>query len=229
MDSRVLASRFMYSSVGDNIIVRNAGNLIPRAENFSYDTVTTEAGALELGCIRNNIRHVVVCGHSDCKAMNLLFTCRHECHKPEGTPLQLWVKKHGQRSVEKFSMLSSENKYLGPVVFQAETTQRTFEAFIDPEDKFRIEDKFSQVNCLTQLQNIAGYPMLKDKLANDEVRLHAMWFDIYTGNVYMFSREKKRFIEINEENLYHLITDAESKASADFIVHGDHGVYSEIK
>ena len=67
MDSRVLASRFTYSGVGDNLIVRNAGNLIPCVHDFNYHTATTEGGALELGCIRNNVRHVVVCGHSDCK------------------------------------------------------------------------------------------------------------------------------------------------------------------
>lgn len=32
-----------------------------------------EPAALELGCIVNNIRHIIVCGHSDCKAMNLLY------------------------------------------------------------------------------------------------------------------------------------------------------------
>lgn len=32
-----------------------------------------EPAALELGCIINDIRHIIVCGHSDCKAMNLLY------------------------------------------------------------------------------------------------------------------------------------------------------------
>lgn len=32
-----------------------------------------EPAGLELACILNNIRHIIVCGHSDCKAMNLLY------------------------------------------------------------------------------------------------------------------------------------------------------------
>lgn len=37
-----------------------------------------EPAALELGCVVNDIRHVIVCGHSDCKAMNLLYALRDE-------------------------------------------------------------------------------------------------------------------------------------------------------
>lgn len=37
-----------------------------------------ESAALELGCVINDIRHVIVCGHSDCKAMNLLYALRDE-------------------------------------------------------------------------------------------------------------------------------------------------------
>ena len=67
MDSRVLITRLLQSNVGDMFLVRNAGNLVPHHCTVSSDSITTEPGALELGCIINDIRHVVVCGHSDCK------------------------------------------------------------------------------------------------------------------------------------------------------------------
>ncbi|XP_046548515.1 beta carbonic anhydrase 1-like [Haliotis rubra] len=210
MDSRVLASRFTTSHVGDNFFIRNAGNLIPNAKHFSYESVTTEPGALELGCIINNIKHVVVCGHSDCKAMNALYGLRHDCHHQVGTPLQMWLKKHGQPTVSKFEKLEAGNNYSGPLTFQGETEKSNFDAYIDPENKFSMADKFSQVNCLQQLQNIASYDFLREKLHRNDVRLHAMWFDIYTGNCFMFSRERKMFVEITEDNYAHLIKDAHS-------------------
>lgn len=37
-----------------------------------------EPAALELGCVVNDIRHIIVCGHSDCKAMNLLYALRDD-------------------------------------------------------------------------------------------------------------------------------------------------------
>lgn len=67
-----------------------------------------------------------------------------------------------------------------------------------------------QVNVLVQLQNIASYPFLHDKLHSGKVRLHAMWFDIYTGNVFLFSRQRKQFVEVNEETFEHLLEDSES-------------------
>ena len=67
MDARVISSRFMQSDFGDNYIVKNAGNFVPHAKNFSHLTPCTEAGALELGCVKSGVKHVVVCGHSDCK------------------------------------------------------------------------------------------------------------------------------------------------------------------
>jgi carbonic anhydrase len=53
--------------VGDMFIVRNAGNLIPHSTFFATENTSTEPAALELGCIINEIQHVIVCGHSDCK------------------------------------------------------------------------------------------------------------------------------------------------------------------
>jgi len=63
------------------------------------------------------------------------------------------------------------------------------------------------VNTLQQLQNIASYPFLHEKLEKDDVHLHAFWFDVYTGDFHMFSRERKRFVLVSEETYQHLVTD----------------------
>lgn len=56
--------------------VRNAGNIIPHAQHFQDEYFSCEPAGLELGCVVNDIRHIIVCGHSDCKAMNLLYSLR---------------------------------------------------------------------------------------------------------------------------------------------------------
>lgn len=73
-------------------------------------------------------------------------------------------------------------------------------AYIDPEEHFAIEDRLSQINTLQQLQNIASYGFLKKRLETHQLHLHALWFDIYTGEIYYFSRRAKQFVEINENN-----------------------------
>lgn len=60
------------------ISVRNAGNVVPHSQHFQDELKMCEPAALELGCVVNDIRHVIVCGHSDCKAMNLLYALQDE-------------------------------------------------------------------------------------------------------------------------------------------------------
>ncbi|KAL1140576.1 hypothetical protein AAG570_000506 [Ranatra chinensis] len=207
MDSRMVPTRFTTTNVGDMFVVRNAGNVIPHSQHFLDEYTTNEPAALELGCIVNNIRHVIVCGHSDCKAMNLLYSLRDSDLASKDnrriSPLRAWLFTHACSSLDKFMQLEISG-YNQPLLFQSETPLRKFVAYIDPENRFSIEDKLSQVNCLQQLANIASYGFLKRKLEANELHLHALWFDIYTGDIFYFSRQNKKFVEINEETMARL-------------------------
>lgn len=84
------------------------------------------------------------------------------------------------------------------LVFSSETPLRRFVAYIDPENHFAIEDKLSQINTLEQMSNIASYGFLKSRLESHDLHIHALWFDIYTGDIYYFSRGAKQFVTIDE-------------------------------
>lgn len=176
MDSRMIPTRFTETHVGDMFVgklnrsffsvkqiskqnflfskVRNAGNLVPNAQHFQDEYYSCEPAALELGCVVNNIRHIIVCGHSDCKAMNLLYTLRN---KEEATvdqrrisPLKAWLCAHAANtSLERFLKWKEEGMK-DPLIFSSETPLRKFIAYIDPENKFNVEDKLSQINTLEQ-------------------------------------------------------------------------------
>jgi len=120
------------------------------------------------------------------------------------TLLQPREPNHGKQSLDKFEKLE-ESGFKEPILFEGETPMRKFAGYIDPDNKFSIEDKLSQVNCLQQLQNIASYGFMREILATGKVHLHALWFDIYTGDIYYFSRQKKRFVEVNESSFYPLM------------------------
>ncbi|XP_065203731.1 beta carbonic anhydrase 1 isoform X2 [Planococcus citri] len=204
MDSRMIPSRFTETNVGDMFIVRNAGNIIPHSQHFLDELTTNEPAALELACVVNDIRHIIVCGHSDCKAMNLLYRLRDEEFASKDnrriSPLRAWLCTHAMSSLDKYRQLELAG-FESPLIFQSETPMRKVVAYIDPENKFTIEDKLSQVNCLQQMQNIASYGFLKKRLETHDLHIHALWFDIYTGDIYYFSRQRKRFVEINENTL----------------------------
>ncbi|CAH0769303.1 unnamed protein product [Bemisia tabaci] len=201
MDSRMIPTRFTETNVGDMFVVRNAGNLIPHSQHFLDELTTNEPAALELGCVVNDIRHIIVCGHSDCKAMNLLHALQDvDFASKENrriSPLRAWLCTHAMSSLEKYQQLQVAGFHT-PLIFQSETPLRKFVAYIDPENKFSVEDKLSQINCLQQLQNIASYGFLKKRLESHDLHIHALWFDIYTGDIYYFSRQNKKFVEINE-------------------------------
>ncbi|CAD56250.2 Carbonic anhydrase [Caenorhabditis elegans] len=84
-----------------------------------------------------------------------------------------------------------------------------FSAVIDPEDKLNVEDKLSQINTLQQLENVASHGFLKEFLVSQTVDLHAMWFDIYTGEMHMFSKPNKQFVLVDESNVEELIDEVE--------------------
>lgn len=95
----------------------------------------------------------------------------------------------------------------GPLKFSSESPMRQFFAYIDPENKFAIEDKLSQINTLEQLSNVASYGFLKRRLETHDLHIHALWFDIYTGDVYYFSRRAKQFVAIDEDSVEALTTE----------------------
>lgn len=137
-----------------HILVRNAGNLVPHAQHFQDEYYSCEPAALELGCIVNNIRHIIVCGHSDCKAMNLLYTLRNKqetsADQRRISPLKAWLCAHATNSSLERFLRWEEAGMKDPLIFSSETPMRKFIAYIDPENKFNVEDKLSQINTLEQ-------------------------------------------------------------------------------
>ena len=58
-----------------------------------------------------------------------------------------------------------------------------------------------QVHVLQQMQNIKSYEYVRNKLNEGTVQLHGLWFDIGNGEMFMYSKNHKRFVVVNEETL----------------------------
>ena len=77
--------------------------------------MATEPAVFELACVHNSVKHVVICGHSDCKAVNLLYDLHTDPNavKPtEFSPLRSWVDTHGARSMTEFFRIEQVSLYL---------------------------------------------------------------------------------------------------------------------
>lgn len=91
-DSRVAANVFASTDPGDLFVIRNLGNIMPPSPDKG-----SAVAALEFALHTLKIRHIVVCGHSDCGAM------RELARDPEAqgsTPLSCWLR-HAKAAVNR--------------------------------------------------------------------------------------------------------------------------------
>lgn len=95
-DSRVVPNLFASTDPGDLFVVRNVGNLIPSCGRDGHSHADeSEAAAIEYAILTLNISEIVVCGHSECGAMQALLTGREKVAAPN---LRAWLR-HGESSL----------------------------------------------------------------------------------------------------------------------------------
>src|SRR5215470_10823012 len=71
-DSRVLAELITQSKPGDLFVVKNIGNIVP--PSAVTGTTNSTAAAIEFAVENLKVSDIVVCGHSQCGAMNALLS-----------------------------------------------------------------------------------------------------------------------------------------------------------
>lgn len=173
-DSRVVPTVFASTDPGDLFVVRNVGNLVPPCDPSGVPGVDTgEGAAIEFALLTLNVRDVIVCGHSECGAMRAILTEE----LPAGAPhLGVWLKS-GRVSLERQGEKIHFRPSLSPV------------------------NQLSQLNVLQQLEHLRSYPVVREREARGELKLHAWWFDLTEAEVLIFDEGRRSFEEIGgEEN-----------------------------
>jgi carbonic anhydrase len=61
------------------------------------------------------------------------------------------------------------------------------------------ENQLSQINVLQQMEHIASYPFIQQRLANKQLRIHGWWFDIGRADVYCYEESVGQFVLIDEK------------------------------
>jgi carbonic anhydrase len=170
-DSRVAVNVFASTDPGDLFVVRNVGNLVPCCgENGQSSADESEAAAIEFAINTLNVSSIIVCGHSECGAMQALIAGRE---KLEMINLQSWLR-HGDDSLKTLAALKEENTELAP------------------------HNKLSQINVLKQLEHLKTYPIVQKKLQTGELSLHGWWFELKHADVYAYEEELDKFVLIDE-------------------------------
>ncbi|OUV03058.1 MAG: hypothetical protein CBC42_04580 [Betaproteobacteria bacterium TMED82] len=162
-DSRIDPNFITQTEPGDLFVIRNAGNIVPPYSKESDGVVAS----VEFAVNALGVKHIVVCGHSNCGAMKGAI----DSSNLKGLPrVESWLK------------------YAAEAVQIAESKTGILEA--NPLKKVTFE------NILLQLRRLQQYPEIAKRLSLNEIKLHGWMYDIGLGTIHNFNHEKQRFIAI---------------------------------
>ena len=164
-DSRIDPVFITQSMPGDLFILRNIGNLVPLVASGDASVLATVE--YSLGAL--GVRSIVVCGHSDCGAMKAVVSRKDLTTMPHAKE---WLT-HADASVREYENGHAQVRFADDL----------------PE-----HDKLSQVNVVTQFENLFSYPIIRQGIENETLRLVGMWFDIANAQVNLYNAEEKMFV-----------------------------------
>ncbi|CAH8431740.1 unnamed protein product [Schistosoma turkestanicum] len=230
-DSRVLTSKLLCSNVGELFVERNPGNFLCCDESpidHLHENCSTP-GFLELTLLRCEIKDIIICGHSDCRAINLLNNLRKSIHEQgylahhhqqqqhksidnlsennpiKSKPLEKWIWKNGCKTLQNFDPSSEILRFTSSSSFHPNCP--TFELDLKLTKHLTEIDLLSQANVLQQMIHVYSYEMLKNQFAQNAIRVHGIWFELYSGNVLLYSRLNKAFVPVNEKTINSLLNE----------------------
>jgi carbonic anhydrase len=150
-DSRVMPNLITQTRPGDLFICRTAGNIVP-----AFSQVTGGVSAtIEYAVMALGVRHIIVCGHSDCGAMKGVLNPELVAALPR---VAEWLKHcEAARAV----VQQAYRHLQGEALMRAVTEE----------------------NVVAQLNNLATHPSVIAKVRSGELQLHGWFYEIPTGEV----------------------------------------------
>ena len=176
-DSRVAVNVFASTDPGDLFVSRNVGNFVPpfRGENERNASDSVSA-AVEFALHALNVSSIIVCGHSECGAMQALVSGRA---KIESAYLRDWLS-NGDVALKTLDSTTGNNQLAR-------------------------HNQLSQLNVLAQIENLKTYPAVQAKLKAGTLTLYAWWFELKQADVYSYEEATKEFTLIDEEEAARII------------------------
>ncbi len=164
-DSRIDPNLVTQSQPGDLFICRNAGNIVPPHNQATGGmTASIEYAVAVLG-----VRHIVVCGHTDCGAMK------------------------GVMNMDALQDLPHVKEWLG----HARSAVEVVKAQGKPLDSTQLK-RLTEENVLQQLQHLKTHPVVASKLASGELQLHGWMYDIESGGMCCSDGDSRSFESLDD-------------------------------
>lgn len=181
-DSRIDPNLITQTKPGDLFIARNAGNLVP--PHF-MQVVTDMDASIEFALEVLKVRHIVICGHTDCGAMKGAMNLDSVKHLPH---VCQWLS-HAAAATAKVKARHTHGEMGHAQLIE-----------------------LIQENVILQLKHLETHPAVASKMATDSVILHGWVYDIETGGIFCYESESRKFVPVSEHynhiiNQPHMLSD----------------------
>lgn len=163
-DSRIVPDLILQTQPGDLFICRNAGNVIPRAGEPAGGVSATIEYAVEV----LRVRHLIVCGHSDCGVIRALMD-------PE--------RLAGLDSVKDWL------KHVEPAWQYVDEVERN-------GGELSRHTALTHANVLVQLDNLKTHAYIQRAVTEGRLQVHGWYYDILSGRIEQFDEGLKKFLPL---------------------------------
>jgi carbonic anhydrase len=164
-DSRVDLEAITSSGPGDIFVTRNVGNMVPPYSG----TPGGVTAVIEYAVAALKVKHVAVCGHSDCGAMKALL----DPPTTDDLPTVRYWLHHGQAALMVAESL----------------------AHIDEPHIEKLK-RLTEENVLMQLVHLKTHPSVAGAMARGELTVSGLVYDIATGIVHVAEEGSRKFVPV---------------------------------
>ena len=167
-DSRIDPELITQCGPGELFVTRNIGNLVP-----AYGEMMGGVSAvIEYAVSALKVKHIAVCGHSDCGAMKALL---HPESLEHMATVRRWMRN-------------------------AEAAMSVADSLSPPDEKpsERLK-RLTEENVLLQVQHLRTHPSVAGAAAREELTLSGWVYDIATGHVRISENGSRAFRTVSVE------------------------------
>ncbi len=146
-------------------IVRNVGNFVPPYKDDNDYHGTTAAIEFALSVL--NVKHIIICGHSNCGACRSLYL-----------------------DLENDKSLVHMKKWLQLGMKAKEEVLKKLNFKTQEEEIYTLTEKTS---VIYQIENLLTFPEVKKRIKEGELSIHGWYYKIEDGTIECYNKEKKEF------------------------------------
>jgi carbonic anhydrase len=164
-DSRVVPTLITTTAPGELFIVRNVGNIVPSVERGMLGGVSA---AIEYAVEVLQVGHVIVCGHTNCGAIDAILDPARTQH------------------------LRFVSRWLG----ESSSIPRLIEERYGHLEGEARKTAAVQENVLVQLENLRSFDFVRRRLDAETLEMSGWVFKIATGEVFDFDPVVGQFVQL---------------------------------